>query len=161
MEAILLIIAISLLIIGLIGAVVPAIPGPPIAWVGLLLEFFIPNNSMSIVVLIITFMIALIITILDFVLPTLQTKKSGGTKYGTIGSSVGLIIGLFTSFLGPWGILLGPFLGAFFGELIHDSKDINKALKSAWASFIGFLSGTFIKIITVLIFSVIFILKLK
>ena len=68
------------------------------------------------------------------------------------------IVGLFS---GPFGILVGPFIGAFIGEMINDSSDYHKALRSAWASFIGFLSGTLMKIVTVSVFIIIFILRLK
>ncbi|MDO4506658.1 MAG: DUF456 domain-containing protein [Spirochaetales bacterium] len=158
MEVILLIASIILLALGLLGTFLPVLPGPPLAWAGLLCEFFIPESTMSIPILVITFITAIIITVLDFAFPIIQTKKSGGTKYGTRGSTIGLIIGLFT---GPWGIILGPFIGAFIGEMINDSSDYHKALRSAWASFIGFLSGTFMKIVTVSVFIIIFILRLK
>ena len=158
MEAVLLISAVILLALGLLGTFLPVLPGPPLAWAGLLCEYFIPDSTMSIPVLVITFATAVIITILDFAFPAIQTKKSGGTKYGTWGSTIGLIVGLFT---GPWGIIIGPFIGAFIGELINDPDDREKALKSAWGSFIGFLSGTLMKIVTVSVFIVIFILRLK
>ncbi|WP_407399700.1 DUF456 domain-containing protein [Treponema sp.] len=158
METALLILAIILLGLGLLGTFLPVLPGPPLAWAGLLCEYFIPYSTISIPVLTITFITAVIITILDFAFPVIQTKKSGGTKYGTWGSTIGLIVGLFS---GPFGILVGPFIGAFIGELIHDSSDYHKALRSAWASFIGFLSGTLMKIVTVSVFIIIFILRLK
>lgn len=158
MEITLIIFAIILLAIGALGTVLPALPGPPVAWAALLVEYFIPDSAMTIPVLAITFIVAVIITVLDFVFPTIQTKRSGGTKYGAWGSTIGLIAGLF---MGPAGIIIGPFAGAFIGELIHDSSDYHKALRSAWASFIGFLSGTFMKIVTVSVFIIIFILRLK
>ena len=100
MEAALLISAIILLGLGLLGTFLPVLPGPPLAWAVLLCESFIPESTMSITILVITFITAVIITVLDFAFPAIQTKKSGGTKYGTRGSTVGLIVGLFT---GPWG----------------------------------------------------------
>lgn len=158
MEAALLISAIILLGLGLLGTFLPVLPGTPLAWAGLLCESFIPESTMSITILVITFITAVIITVLDFAFPAIQTKKSGGTKYGTRGSTVGLIVGLFT---GPWGIIIGPFLGAYIGELLHDPSDHHKAFKSAWASFIGFLSGTLMKIAVVSVFIVVFIINLK
>lgn len=158
METILLISAIVLLALGLLGTFLPVLPGPPLAWSGLLCEYFIPESSMTISLLIVTFIVAMVITVVDFIFPTIQTLKSGGTKYGTRGSTVGLIVGLF---MGPLGIIIGPFLGAFIGEMIYDSTDTHRAFKSAWSSFLGFIFGTLMKVVTVSFFIVIFILKLK
>lgn len=158
MEAVLLISAIILLALGFLGTFLPVLPGPPLAWSALLLEYFMESSGMTVTLLVITFIVAVVVTIMDFAFPTIQTKKSGGTKYGTWGSTIGLIVGLFS---GPFGILVGPFIGAFIGEMINDSSDYHKALRSAWASFIGFLSGTLMKIVTVSIFIIIFILRLK
>lgn len=158
MEAVLLISAIILLALGFLGTFLPVLPGPPLAWSALLLEYFMESSGMTVTLLVITFIVAVVVTIMDFAFPTIQTKKSGGTKYGTWGSTIGLIVGLFS---GPFGILVGPFIGAFIGEMINDSSDYHKALRSAWASFIGFLSGTLMKIATVSVFIIIFILRLK
>ena len=158
MDTMIIIAAIVLLCLGALGTVLPVLPGPPLAWGALLCEYFLPSSSMSVTTLIVTFIAAVVVTIVDFAFPAIQTKKSGGTKYGTRGSLIGLIAGLFT---GPWGIIIGPFLGAFIGELIHDPNDSGKALHSAWASFLGFISGTLMKIAIVAVFAVIFILKLK
>ncbi len=158
MEAALLISAIILLALGFLGTFLPVLPGPPLAWSALLLEYFMESSGMTVTLLVITFIVAVVVTIMDFAFPTIQTKKSGGTKYGTWGSTIGLIVGLFS---GPFGILVGPFIGAFIGEMINDSSDHHKALRSAWASFIGFLSGTLMKIAVVSVFIVVFIINLK
>lgn len=138
-----------LLVVGLIGAFVPVLPGPPLAWAGLLLSFFSKYNQISIACLIITGAVAIIVTIMDNVFPVLMTKKSGGSKTATTGSTIGLIVGLF---LGPVGIILGPFLGALLGEFIHTHGDMDVSFKSAWGAFLGFLCGTGSKLIVVLIY---------
>ena len=74
-------------------------------------------------------------------------KQSGGSRAGTKGSVVGLILGFF---IGPVGIILGPFAGALVGEMIHDSSDFNRVLKAAFGSFKGFLLGTGLKILAVM-----------
>jgi uncharacterized protein YqgC (DUF456 family) len=85
--------------------------------------------------LIITFLIAISISILDYLIPILGVKKLGGTKGGQIGASLGVIIGLF--FLGPLGLIAGPFIGSLTGEFIskknlkdlkHHKKDLNGEL---------------------------------
>ena len=143
-----------LLLIGLIGAFVPVLPGPPLAWAGLLLSFFSKYNNISIAALIITGIIAVIVTVLDNVFPVLMTKKGGGSKAATTGSTIGLIVGFF---LGPVGLILGPFLGAFIGELISSHGNMDTAFKSAWAAFMGFLCGTGAKLVVVLVYIWIYI----
>ena len=87
--------------------------------------------------------------LLDYIIPALGTKKFGGTKSGVYGASIGLIVGLL--FLGPFGVLAGPFFGAYVGELLHDNNQ-KKALKSALGSLIGFLGGVFIKFSVAIIY---------
>jgi hypothetical protein len=96
--------------------------------------------------------------ILDYIIPALGTKKFGGSKYGIIGTTVGLLIGLI--FLGPFGIIIGPFIGAFTGELIHDNENSNRALKAAFGSFIGFLFSTGLKFIVSSIYAGLFFSKI-
>lgn len=86
-----------------------------------------------------------------------MTKQSGGSKYGIIGSSVGLFAGFFT---GPWGIIFGPFLGAFVGEMIHDSSDMKHVFESALGCFKGFLLGTGMKMMATGAFIWVFIITL-
>lgn len=156
-DIILVIISSSLLIIGLIGTVAPVIPGAPLAWAGLLLAHWCSFSQIKIWILVLTGILAVAVSILDNILPAMFTKKSGGSKAGTVGSVVGLVAGFF---LTPIFIILGPFLGALIGELIHDSSDFKKALNAAVGTFKGFLAGTGIKMITVFIFIWIFIFSI-
>lgn len=143
-----------LLFVGLIGTVVPVIPGPPIAWAGLLAAHFSVYSNLEVWILIATGIAAVFVTVLDNLFPSLMTKRAGGSKAATVGCTVGLIIAFF---LGPIFILITPFLGAYIGELIHDSSDAGRALKAAFGAFKGFLLGTGIKIITVMCFIWIFL----
>ena len=78
-----------------------------------------------------------------------MTKKFGGSKAAVTGSTIGLIAGFF---IGPVGIILGPFLGALIGEMIHNKGESDGTLKAAFGAFMGFLTGTGIKMICVLLF---------
>jgi uncharacterized protein YqgC (DUF456 family) len=82
------------------------------------------------------------VTVADFILPAMITKKMGGSKAGAWGATIGTFAGLFCL---PWGILLGPFFGALTGELIHGTKG-KQAWKSAFASFLGFILSTGLKL---------------
>ena len=142
------------LILGFLGTFIPVLPGAPLAWVGLLLGYFSSLNEISILCLVITGVVAVAVSIFDNFLPVIMTNKIGESKAATIGSTIGLIIGLFA---GPAGIILGPFLGALAGELIHSKGEFLTSLKSAWGAFLGFLLGTGIKMIAVGFFIWIFI----
>ena len=143
------VIAAILLLIGLIGTFVPVIPGAPLAWAGLLIAYFSSYCNISLVFLIIAGVLAIIVSVLDNFLPVIMTKKFGGSKAATTGSTVGLVIGFF---IGPVGIILGPFLGAMIGELIHNKGKSYGVFKAALGAFMGFLTGTGLKIICVLCF---------
>lgn len=157
MDIALVIIGFLFCLLGILGSFLPVLPGPFTSWIGLLILHFtdaIPQNWMFLGV---TLAISIVVWILDYIVPALGTKRFGGTKYGMIGSSIGLIIGII--FMGPLGIIIGPFVGAFLGELIKDSSESSKALKAAFGSFIGFLAGTFLKFIVSVGFVVFYIIK--
>lgn len=144
-----------LILLGIVGSFLPVIPGPLTSWVGLLLLRFTEAIVVSTDFLIISFAIGLVIFLLDIFIPVVGAKKFGGGKGSTYGASVGLVIGIL--FLGPFGILLGPFLGAFVGELMVNKTNKKGALKAAFGSLIGFLSGVFLKFIVGLAFAFYFI----
>lgn len=138
------------MILGIIGAFLPILPGPITGWVGLLILHFTKAVPQDWTFLGITLFIAVLIYVLDYIIPALGTKKFGGSKYGMYGTTIGLLIGLI--FFPPFGIIIGPFVGAFLGELMFDSKDSSRALKAAFGSFIGFLFSTGLKFITGVIY---------
>ena len=144
MDVFLLIVAIVLVLAGIIGSVLPVIQGPPLSFIGLLLLHFSNYASYSTPFLVIMGFIATGITALDYFIPALGTKQFGGTKTGRNGALIGVIAGIFI--FPPIGIILGPFVGAFLGELIHDGNDYKKAFKSGIGSFLGFLLGTGLKL---------------
>ena len=148
MDIFLGILSILCLVTALIGCVFPAVPGPPIAYLGLLLLHMTDQVQFTTSQLIVWAIIVLIITLLDSFIPMLGTKYSKGTKWGSRGSFVGTIVGMF--FL-PWGIILGPFLGALIGELLGN-QSVEQALRSGIGSLIGFLLGTFLKLVLCLYF---------
>ena len=144
MSIALTIIAIILLIAGIVGCIVPALPGVPLSYVALwLIRFTDKGDEISNRILIIWGIVTILVTILDYVIPVWGTKRFGGSKWGVWGSTIGLIAGLF---LGPWGVIVGPFVGAVVFELLG-GKPSREAIRAGWGSFIGLLSGTIIKLI--------------
>lgn len=142
MEYFLLTLAIVLMIIGIIGCLVPVLPGPPLSFAGILVLHFTRFAEYSSNLLIILGAVAAVVTLLDYLVPIWGTKKFGGSKYGVRGATVGLIVGLF---FGPPGIIIGPFLGAFIGEMIF-KDDFKYALKAGFGSLLGFLAGIGLKL---------------
>ena len=131
------------LLTGLTGCILPMLPGPPLAYAGLLLLHFTEKVQFSLTQLLVWLGIVIVIQVLDYFVPLLGAKYSGSSKWGTLGCLIGTLIGLF--FL-PWGIILGPFLGAFIGELLG-GRETREALKSGLGSVLGFLLGTVVKCI--------------
>ena len=145
MEILLIILSFLALAAGLLGVVLPVLPGPPLSFLGLLLLQWSGRGSFSPVFLWVWAGIALIVTVMDYILPSFMTKKFGGSRLASIGSFLGIIAGLF--FFPPWGMIAGPFLGAFTGELIHSRSDGRKALKAALGAFLAFIAGAGAKLI--------------
>jgi len=149
MELFLIVIALILMFLGILGSFLPVLPGPITSWFGFLLLYFSPLVEVSKTFLSITLVIAILIWILDYFIPAMGTKKFGGSRAGMIGTTVGLLVGLFSPI--PGGIIIGPFLGALFGEMLNKA-DSKTALKAAFGSFLGFLTSTFIKFVVAIIY---------
>ena len=136
----------ALVLVGFIGSILPIIPGPPISWAGLLLlkwtDFVYEHGAAYENALWILLFFVVLVTVLDYVVPIMGTKKFGGSKRGVWGATIGVVVGLF---FGPLGIIIGPFLGAYIGEITTGKKE-KDALRAAWGSFVGFLLGVGMKL---------------
>jgi uncharacterized protein len=149
MEILLITLGIVLLIVGYVSCILPPLPGPPVAFIALLLlQFGIKDIQFNGWTLTILGVLSILVTILDNFVAVWGTQKFGGTKAGVRGSIIGLIIGIFflTPFIGPLSIMVGPFAGAFIGEIIAGQQP-ETALKSGIGSFIGFILGLGLKLI--------------
>jgi uncharacterized protein YqgC (DUF456 family) len=132
-----------LMLVGIAGCVLPFLPGPPLCFVGLLLQQLNSDPPFSASFLWTWAAITTVVSVLDYFIPIYGAKTFGGSKWGMWGCTIGLIAGLW---FGPFGIILGPFVGAFIGEMMA-SNNAHVALKSALGSFAGFLFGTLTKLI--------------
>ena len=145
MTILIIIFSIILLILGVLGSILPVIPGPPLSFFGLLLlHFFTPFEMQKDYLLLFGFSAALI-TFLDYWLQVYSVKLFGGGRTSTIGVIIGIVLGLFI--FPPIGVLVGPFLGAYIGAIIESDFDLLKSFKIAFGSLIGFLGGTILKFI--------------
>lgn len=143
MDTVLIIIGALLLVGGLLGSVLPVLPGPPLSFLGLLTLRFLETPAIGDNGLIIWGLIAAFITILDYYLPVWTAGRMGGSKLAVWGATLGLILGLF---LGPAGVILGPLLGAITGELLA-GKPFDQAFRTGVWAFIGFAGGILVKIV--------------
>ena len=150
LDIILLSLAIILCIVGVVGAIVPGVPGPPISFVGFLLFVFCPGLDASFPAttsVLVTLLLAIVVTVLDFVAPVWFTKLTGGSKAGVWGATIGMIAGLVVSCLGFFiAILIGPFIGAYLGEKYAGASSDN-AFRVACYSFLSFILTTGVKLL--------------
>ena len=144
MDTFLIISGIILLLAGLAGCLLPALPGPPLSYVALLLLHLTKTHQFSTKFLVIWLVITALVVILDYLVPVWGAKKFGAGKRGVWGSIIGLILGLFI--LPPIGIILGPFIGAVVGEMTA-GKENRVALKAGFGSFMGFMAGMLLKLV--------------
>ena len=146
MEILLIITAIALLIVGILGAVVPVMPGPPLSWFGLfLLKFTSWGAAITWEWVIVFAIIMIIVSIIDYIVPIWGAKKFGGTKAGIWGAAIGVIAGILLMPLTIFSVILGPFIGAVFGEIIFGATT-RQSLKAAVGTFIGFMFGMGLKL---------------
>ncbi len=156
MDILLVSIGFILMLVGILGSVLPVLPGVPISWLGLLMIYLAPSVPMDWVFLSITLVLAIFLYVLDYIIPAIGTKRFGGSRYGMIGATLGLVIGIIAPI--PFGIIIGPFAGAYLGELLS-VKTRHNAMRAAFGSFVGFLASTFMKLFASFVYLGLFIYK--
>ena len=122
----------------------PVLPGTVISYIGMLCVSFSSYSELSTLTLATWGIVAVVVIVMDYVLPGYFSKKFGGTKAGVTGATIGTIAGIF---FGPLGIILGPFVGAVIGEMLAEKLTFNQALTVGFGSMLSFLVGTLFKLI--------------
>ena len=143
------ILAVLLAVLGIVGSVVPALPGPPVSWVGVLCAYFCrgagsDGDPMSLTLLFVLLGVTVLVTVLDYVIPAFMTRSTGGHKAASVGSVVGLFAGMFFT---PVGMIGGSLLGAFLGEFLFENSGVWASFKASVGAFAGFICGTFMKFV--------------
>lgn len=143
------ILAIILALVGIVGSIVPGLPGPPLSWLGMLLVFFAKSagpggEPMTTTYLFVWLAIVTVVTVVDYILPAWMTRLTGGHKPASVGAIVGLFAGMF---IPPVGMILGSLLGAFLAELFVVDNGVWNAFKASLGAFLGFILTTGLKLI--------------
>jgi uncharacterized protein len=137
------IIAIPLMLVGLIGLVLPALPGAPLLFGGLLLAAWADNFTyVGWPTLVVLGILALLTYAVDFAATALGAKRFGASKRATIGAILGAVVGIF---LGIIGVLVGPFVGAVIGEL-SAQRSLHAATRAGIGATIGLAIGAAAKL---------------
>lgn len=136
-------------VVGIIGSIVPGLPGPPISWIGILLAYFGrglngSGDPMSMTFLLVWLGITILVAVMDYVVPSMFTRLTGGHKSAGVGAIVGLIAG---AVIPPLGMIVGSLLGAFLAELLLENQGVWASFKSSIGAFLGFIFGTGLKLI--------------
>ena len=135
MDIFIVVIGLILVLAGILGCILPIIPGPIFSFLALILLSWTKNwQAFSQTFLIVMGSLTALLMILDYIAPALGAKKYGASRPGLWGSAIGMIIGIF--FIPPWGIIVGAFVGALAGELLA-GKSGKKALRAGWGILIG------------------------
>lgn len=144
METVALILTIILFIAGLLGTILPVLPGAILIYGGMLLYGFMTRfATLDAYFFFLQTLVLVLIFMVDFVASAISTRHFGGSKPAAWGAVIGTILGLF--FLGPLGIILGPFLGATTAEMLRGTE-LKQSLRVGFGSLIGILGGTVFKL---------------
>ncbi|MBN2179699.1 MAG: DUF456 domain-containing protein [Deltaproteobacteria bacterium] len=144
MTILLMVIGLLVALAGIIGCILPALPGPALSFLSLVILSFAKDwEPFGMQFFIVMGGLAALVTFLDYVVPAGGAKKYGASKYGVTGSIVGMLIGFF--FIPPLGIFVGAFVGALFGEMIA-KRGTKDALRAGWGVFVGIMVGVGLKL---------------
>lgn len=142
------VIAVLLVVAGIAGTILPALPGLPLVFAGMLLAAWAGDfQQVGVPMLVVLGVLTAFSLVVDFWATALGAKRVGASRLAIIGAMVGTFGGLF---LGPLGLLMGPFAGAIGGELIHRrsllKQDLGHATRIGIGTWFGILFGTVLKL---------------
>jgi len=154
----LIVIGLILNIIGIIGVILPALPGIVLNYIALILLYIAKGEAeFSLRILIVFGIITLLVTLLDYILPLLGARKYGASRIGILGAVIGMLVGIL--FFPPFGIIFGLLIGAFLGELIA-GKEQSQALRAGFATFLGSLTSMVVQLLLAIVMTFYFLIHL-
>ena len=132
-----------LILAGIAGTVLPALPGLPLVFAGMALAAWAGDfQEVGVPMLVLLGLLTVLSLVVDFLATMLGAKRVGASRLALVGSVIGTLVGLF---FGPIGLFAGPFLGALVGELIH-GRQIHAAAKVGLGTWVGIVVGTVLKL---------------
>lgn len=146
MFILLAIVGVLLVVAGLLGCILPVLPGPPLSILGLLALWAgrgFEAHTFGAGLFIALLAAVVVVTVLDYLVPLWGAKRYGASKAGVWGAAIGMIAGIF--FFPPFGMLVGTFLGAAAGELAA-GREGGAAGRAAWGVFVGTMAGIVLKL---------------
>ena len=142
------VIAVLLVLVGLAGAILPALPGVPLIYGGLWLAAWVNGfQHVGFWWLSIIAVVGIIAMALDFIASALGAKRVGASGAAVWGALLGSIVGIF---FGLFGLILGPFIGALLGEMLSGSS-VLRSTHVGVGTWIGLLFGTLAKLVLSLV----------
>lgn len=159
-EIALIAIGIVLLLAGLVGCILPVLPGPPISYVGMILLWWARDwdaESFGWPAMVVLGVLTVLVTVLDLVVPAWGAKRYGASRSGVWLSVLGMLVGML--FFPPFGMIVGAFAGALAGELLVGKRE-GEAAKAAWGVFVGTMAGIGLKLAVSMAIAVIYVIEL-
>jgi len=164
MDIVLIVIWALLCVVAIVGSLLPVLPGPLLAYIAFILLQLTSAHPFGWTFFIVRALIIIFLTILDYVVPSRWTKKFWWTKWGVRGSNIGLLISvivlpIFWIVIWPFGLIglvAWPFLWSYLWEK-YAGKHHEHALRAARWSFIGFITGSLLKLVISIIMCIYFI----
>jgi len=136
--------AVVLVLVGIAGVILPALPGLPLVFTGMLLAAWAGDfQKISWVALVVLGLLTVLSLAVDFFATMMGAKRVGASRKALLGAVVGTFAGLFLG--GPIGLFAGPFIGALLGELWH-GRELGKATRVGLGTWLGILLGTVLKL---------------
>ncbi len=146
-----------LILLGMIGTVLPALPGTPLVFAGMLLAAWADGfQSISVATVVVLAVMTALALAIDIVSGLLGAKRVGASRLAIVGAAVGTFVGLFFSI--P-GLLIGPFAGALIGEWLQ-GRDLAKASRVGAGTWIGMVIGAVCKLALTFVMLGIFLLAI-
>jgi uncharacterized protein YqgC (DUF456 family) len=142
-ETLLLVLAVVLVCVGIAGSVLPALPGVPLVFAGLLLAAWAGDfQQVTWITLVVLGLLTAFSFVIDLAATAAGARRVGATRLAILGAALGTLAGLF---LGLPGLILGPFVGAVVGELVSHGK-VEQATRAGLATWMGLIFGTLAKL---------------
>jgi uncharacterized protein YqgC (DUF456 family) len=158
LETTALVLSIILFIAGLLGTILPVLPGAILIYLGMLLYGFMTKfETLNVNFFFLQGLVLVLIFSVDFLASVVGTRYFNGSKMAVWGASIGTILGLII--LGPLGIVIGPFIGAVLAELMC-GKLINQAIRVGFGTLVGILGGTVVKLCAEILMIIYFFIRI-